>query len=67
VNAQNFPPWLDQLSKITINRWGIDGLTALTIYDGGLSDVLLPAAVLLGIGGLFFLLALWQFNRRIKR
>lgn len=67
VNAQNFPPWLDQLSKITINRWGIDGLTALTIYDGGLNDVLLPAAVLLSIGGLFFLLALWQFGRRIKR
>lgn len=67
VNAQNFPPWLDQLSKITINRWGIDGLTALTIYDGGLNDVLLPAAILLSIGGLFFLLALWQFGRRIKR
>lgn len=67
VNAQNFPPWLDQLSKITINRWGIDGLTALTIYDGGLNDVLLPAAILLSIGSLFFLLALWQFGRRIKR
>jgi len=65
VAAQNFPPWLNQLSKITINRWGIDGLTALTIYNGGLSDVLLPTAVLLSIGGLFFLLALWQFNRRI--
>ncbi|NJN54195.1 MAG: hypothetical protein HC804_05195 [Anaerolineae bacterium] len=55
------------MSKITINRWGIDGLTALTIYGGGLSDVLLPAAVLLSIGGLFFVLALWQFNRRISK
>ncbi|MCL4263228.1 MAG: ABC-2 transporter permease [Anaerolineae bacterium] len=67
VNAQNFPPWLDQLSKITINRWGIDGLTALTIYNGGLADVLMPAAILLGIGGLFFLLALWQFDRRMTK
>lgn len=67
VNAQNFPPWLDQLSKITINRWGIDGLTALTIYNGGLADVLIPAAILLGIGGLFFLLALWQFDRRMTK
>ncbi len=67
VNAQNFPAWLDQLSKITINRWGIDGLTALTIYEGGLADVLLPAAVLLSIGGFFFLAALWQFDRRMKR
>lgn len=67
VNAQNFPPWLDQLSKITINRWGIDGLTALTIYNGGLADVLIPAAILLGIGGLFFLLALWQFDQRMTK
>ncbi len=65
VAAQNFPPWLNQLSKITINRWGIDGLIDLTIYGGGLPDVLAEAGVLLGLGVAFFALAMWQFNRRI--
>lgn len=67
VAAQNFPPWLEQLSKITINRWGLDGLMELTIYGGGYQDILLEAGVLLGLGMLFFALALWLFNRRISR
>lgn len=67
VAAQNFPPFLNQLSKITINRWGLDGLTELTIYQGGMSDVLPHTAVLLTFSAIMLTAALWQFNRRIRR
>ncbi|MCA9919114.1 MAG: ABC transporter permease, partial [Anaerolineales bacterium] len=41
VPAQNFPPFLEQLSKISINRWALDGFSDLTLYGLGLNDVLL--------------------------
>lgn len=67
IAAENFPPWLELVSKITINRWGLDGLIDLTIYGGGLSDILPEAAVLFGLAALFFVLALTQFERRISK
>lgn len=67
VPAANFPDWIQQLSKLTINRWALDGLTELTINGGGLGDVAQVMAVLLGIGLFFFALAMWQFKRRIAR
>ena len=65
--AQNFPSWLNQLSKITITRWGLDGFSDLTMRGLGLNDVLLEAGVLLGLTAVLFLLALNQFQRRIAR
>ena len=65
--AQNFPTWLEQLSKITITRWGLDGFSDLTIRGLGLNDVLLEAGVLMGLTVVFFILALVQFQRRIAR
>jgi ABC-2 type transport system permease protein len=65
--AQNFPSWLEQLSKITITRWGLDGFSDLTIRGLGLNDVLLEAGVLMGLTIVFFILALTQFQRRIAR
>ncbi len=64
--AQNFPTWLQQLSKITITRWGMDGFTDLTINGLGFSDILLESGVLLGFTAVLFTLALWQFEKRIK-
>ncbi len=67
VPAQSFPPYLEQLSKITINRWALDGFADLTLLGLGLSDVLLEAGVLLGLSMVLIGLALWQFQRRLAR
>lgn len=67
VPAQSFPEGLQLLSKLTLTRWGLDGFSDLTIYGLGFNDILLEAGVLLGIGVLFFVLAVWQFKRRITR
>ncbi|MCP5101147.1 MAG: ABC transporter permease [Chloroflexi bacterium] len=65
--AQNFPDWLQTLSKLTITRWGLDGFTDLTIYDLGLSAIVPELSVLLVITAVLIILALWQFQRRIAR
>jgi len=65
--AQNFPSWLNQLSKITITRWGLDGFSDLTMRGLGFNDILLEAGVLLGLTAVLFVLALGQFQRRIAR
>ena len=67
VPAQNFPPFLEQLSKISINRWALDGFSDLTLFGLGLSDVLLEAGVLFGLSVVLVSLALWQFQRRLAR
>ena len=67
VPAQNFPPFLEQLSKISINRWALDGFSDLTLFGLGLNDVLLEVGVLLGLSLVLIGLALWQFQRRIAR
>ena len=67
VPAQNFPPFLQELSKITVTRWALDGFTDLTIYGLGAADVVLETAVLTGLSLLFVALALWQFQRRLAK
>lgn len=67
VPAQNFPPFLQELSKITVTRWALDGFTDLTIYGLGAADVVLETAVLTGLSILFVALALWQFQRRLAK
>ena len=67
VPAQNFPPFLQELSKITVTRWALDGFTDLTIYGLGATDVVLETAVLTGLSILFVALALWQFQRRLAK
>lgn len=67
VPAQNFPPFLQELSKITVTRWALDGFTDLTIYGLSAADVVLETAVLTGLSLLFIALALWQFQRRLAK
>ncbi len=64
VVLQGIPSWLDLLSKATINRWALDGFTALALEALPVSAILPEAAVLLGMGALFYLLALSGFRRR---
>ncbi len=67
IALQNIPPWLDTLSKATLNRWALDGFTALALEDAPLRGVLPHAGVLFGLGAVFFALALLGFRRRFVR
>ncbi len=62
-----FPPWLAFFSKLTINRWSLDGFVSLTFGGLGLTDVLPNIGVLFGIAALFFILAVALFNRRFVK
>jgi len=64
---ENFPQWLQILSKLTVNRWGLDGFSDLTVRGLGIQDVFLEAGVLLGIALVCFTLAAWRFPRRFAR
>lgn len=67
VPAQNYPTWLQALSRLSINRWALDGFSDLTIQGLGVPSIALEAGVLLAIAAAFFILSLWQFQRLIAR
>lgn len=67
VMAQGYPGWLQPFSKLTINRWALDGFTDLTLRGGGFTDILTEAAVLFGLAIIFFALASWRLPRRFVR
>ncbi len=67
IPLQTVPAWLDRLSKVTINRWALDGFVVLGLDRGGLADIRPHLAALLGMSLAFFLLSLLGFNRRFVR
>ncbi|MCW5873818.1 MAG: ABC transporter permease [Anaerolineales bacterium] len=54
-------------SRLTVNRWAMEGLLALTVERGGLADIQLPVLVLAGIGLVTFVLALLVFQKRFVK
>ncbi|MCP4594764.1 MAG: ABC transporter permease [bacterium] len=48
------PPWLFKLSHVSPVKWGILSLEGAIWRGFSLTEMLLPCAVLLGIGGVFF-------------
>jgi len=65
--AQAYPEWLQPLSKLTINRWALDGFTDLSLRGGHLNDVLLEVGVLLAISVVLFALSVWRLPRRFVK
>ncbi len=64
ITATAYPAWLQPLSKLTINRWALDGLTDLSLRQGGFGDVALEIGVLFGMAAIFFFIAVWRLPRR---
>jgi ABC-2 type transport system permease protein len=58
---------LNVASKLTVNRWAMDGFNKLTTLGGTFSDILTEAGVLALMGLVTFTLALWAFNRRFVK
>jgi linearmycin/streptolysin S transport system permease protein len=64
-DLERAPGWLQGVSRLTINRWALEGFTNLTVRGLGLKSILLDAGVLLGIAVVMFVLAFWKFQRRV--
>ncbi len=67
IDFRAMPAWLTPLSKMTINRWAMEGITNLTFGSTGLAGVALNIAVLFGLAAGFFVLSLVLFNRRFVK
>jgi ABC-2 type transport system permease protein len=63
ISLQNMPPFVQTLSKITPNAWGLDGFTTLA-QGGTLSDISTPITALLTMGAALFIVAVVLFNRQ---
>jgi ABC-2 type transport system permease protein len=67
IDFRAIPEWLVPISKLTINRWAMEGFTNLTLGGMGLADITLNLAVLFGLAIGFFALSLVLFNRRFVK
>jgi ABC-2 type transport system permease protein len=56
------PVWMQQLSKITVNSWAMQGYTDLLMYDKGFSAVYVPVLGLVVYGAICFSVGLAKFR-----
>ena len=62
INLEQFPPFMQTVSKITPNAWGLDGFTTLAL-GGTLKNLTEPITALLIMGAVLFGVATVLFNR----
>jgi ABC-2 type transport system permease protein len=62
IELEQFPPFMQTLSKITPNAWGLDGFTTLAL-GGTLDQLFEPITALLIMGALLFVISVVMFNR----
>ena len=63
ISLESMPSWLQLVSKITPNAWGLDGFTTLAL-GGGLKQILNPVIALVVMGIVLFAIAVVVINRR---
>jgi ABC-2 type transport system permease protein len=63
IDLSVMPAWVQFVSKITPNAWGLDGFTTLAL-GGGLKLLGTPVLALFVMGLVLFVIALAVFNRR---
>ncbi|MEP7136169.1 MAG: ABC transporter permease [Chloroflexota bacterium] len=62
INLEQMPPFVQTISKITPNAWGLDGFTTLAL-GGTLKNLAEPITALLIMGAVLFGVAVVLFNR----
>jgi len=62
ISLENFPPFMQTISKITPNAWGLDGFTTLAL-GGTLKNLAEPISALLIMGAVLFGVAVVVFSR----
>jgi len=67
VQGAELPVWLDAISRLTLNKWALDGFMSLTLGSSTLPDLMPNILMLFGMGIVFFVLALSRFRTRFVR
>ena len=62
INLEQFPPYMQTISKITPNAWGLDGFTTLAL-GGTLKNLTEPITALIVMGTVLFGIAVVIFSR----
>jgi len=62
INLEQMPPFVQTLSKITPNAWGLDGFTTLAL-GGTLRNLSAPLTALFVMGAVLFTISVFLFNR----
>ncbi|MFZ2879972.1 MAG: ABC transporter permease, partial [Phototrophicaceae bacterium] len=62
LDLEFIPEFMRTLSMISPFKWVIDGFRNVIALDQGIAGVVGPSAVLLGIGAVFFVLAVRRFR-----
>jgi ABC-2 type transport system permease protein len=57
-----FPAAVQNIVKVLPTTWAMQGLLNLVLRGGGLTDILLESAVLLGFAGVFFTIGVMRFR-----
>ncbi len=63
TNIATMPDWVQWLSRISPNRWGLDGFTTLAM-GGNLSNIMTPITALMVMAVVLFLISVVLFTRR---
>lgn len=63
VNLDQFPPFMQTISKITPNAWGLDGFTTLAL-GGTLKNLTVPITALVIMGAVLFGISVVLFSRK---
>jgi hypothetical protein len=63
----SFPAWLTFVSKLTVNRWALDGFVNLAISHATFAETLPYIGVLFGMAIFYFMLSAVFFSRRFVR
>lgn len=56
------PEWVQPIRYASIMGWGIEGFQKIQIHGGGLPDVVVPIAALVGMGVAFFAFGVWRLG-----
>ncbi|HBY01978.1 MAG TPA: hypothetical protein DEG92_05470 [Rikenellaceae bacterium] len=63
INVSLMPDWVQWFSRISPNRWGLDGFTTLAM-GGTLTNIVTPIIALLIMAAVLFLVSIMLFNHR---
>lgn len=63
INVSLMPDWVQWFSRISPNRWGLDGFTTLAM-GGNLTNITTPVIALLIMAAVLFLVSVMLFNHR---
>ncbi len=67
IQASALPDWMQPISKLTLNRWAMDGFTDLSFGRVGVTGILPHVGVLLAMSLIFLALGVWSFRRQLER